>query len=219
MNTGLIINEWRLDPIPVEQRDAAVRALEAGDILNFFNTASHGAGLWLLLSNLKRFQQLGLYEQAALYAFKASRTNDHRIWSDLELMFFWADRMRLRNAGRPLPGSGPFTLYRGVAGHGRDRRIRGFRGPHLVKTPNVRLTSRGYLAARQSPQFTALPREKMTCSRTSTRVKRRNSSSTQTISANHSWCVCGRTAFGRPPHRVRNVAVHQPTVKPRLETN
>ena len=126
MNSELIINDWRLDPIPFEQRGAALQALEAGDIFNFFNHASNENSLWLLLSNAKRFQQLGLYEQAVLYAFKVSRTNHHRILYDLATMFGWADRKRLREAGQPLPSTGPFTLYRGVAGHGRERRIRAF---------------------------------------------------------------------------------------------
>jgi hypothetical protein len=106
--------------------DAAMRALNAGDIFNFFSVATDEDSLWLLLSNRRNFQQLGLYEQAALYAFKVSRTNDYRIWYDLATMFDWADRKRLREAGQPLPSAGPFTVYRGVAGQGRDRRVRGY---------------------------------------------------------------------------------------------
>ncbi len=37
-----------------------------------------------------------------------------------------ADRERLRAAEGPLPGPGPFTVYRGVAGRGRQRNVRGF---------------------------------------------------------------------------------------------
>jgi hypothetical protein len=40
-------------------------------------------------------------------------------------MFRVADRARLRAAGDPLPEP-PFTLYRGVAGRGPARRVRGF---------------------------------------------------------------------------------------------
>jgi hypothetical protein len=40
-------------------------------------------------------------------------------------MFTRADRTKLRAAGDPLPGAGPFTVYRGVAGRGPARRVRG----------------------------------------------------------------------------------------------
>jgi len=39
--------------------------------------------------------------------------------------FFQADRARLRALGDALPGPGPFTLFRGVAGRGAKRRVRG----------------------------------------------------------------------------------------------
>ena len=36
-----------------------------------------------------------------------------------------ADSERLRACGDPLPGHGPFTIFRGVAGRGSARRVRG----------------------------------------------------------------------------------------------
>jgi hypothetical protein len=44
----------------------------------------------------------------------------------LEVLFLRADRTRLLQAGSPLPGEAPFTIYRGVAGTGKQRRVRGF---------------------------------------------------------------------------------------------
>ena len=44
----------------------------------------------------------------------------------MEFLFAIADRAKLRAAGDALPSTGPFTLYRGVAGIGRARRIRGW---------------------------------------------------------------------------------------------
>lgn len=126
MNTELIIEDWRLNPIPVAQRDASVRALKAGDIPAFFNTAGSEYGLPLLWFNAEHFQQLGLFEQALLYAFTATRTNKYGPEEELDIMFHWADRKRLRDAGQPLPGTGPFTLYRGVAGIGRYRKVYGY---------------------------------------------------------------------------------------------
>jgi hypothetical protein len=64
------------------------------------------------------------YERELLSAF--IRTN-HATWTipNLRHLFRKADPARLRAAGDPLPGSGPFTVYRGVAGRGRDRLVRG----------------------------------------------------------------------------------------------
>jgi hypothetical protein len=46
-----------------------------------------------------------------LEAFMGIRTNNHRFpLVDLRDMFARADRERLRRAGDPLPGPGPFTL-------------------------------------------------------------------------------------------------------------
>jgi hypothetical protein len=126
MNTDIIVDERRLIPIPLEQRDTAMQALKAEDIPTFFNTAGSEYGLPLLWFNAEHFQQLGLFEQALLYAFTATRTNKYGPEEELDIMFHWADRKRLRDAGQPLPGTGPFTLYRGVAGNGHYRKVHGY---------------------------------------------------------------------------------------------
>ncbi len=43
----------------------------------------------------------------------------------LRYLFEMCDRNNLRAAGDPLPGFGPFVMYRGIAGIGRQRRPRG----------------------------------------------------------------------------------------------
>jgi hypothetical protein len=121
-NTELIVDYRRLTPIPLAQRDAAVRALKAGDIPSFFNTAGGEYGLPLLWFAAEYFQRLGLFEQALLYAFTATRTNNYGPEEELDIMFHWADRKRLRDARQPLPGTGPFT----VAGIGRYRKVYGY---------------------------------------------------------------------------------------------
>lgn len=118
MNTELLIGEWNLEPIPWAQRDAAVRALEAGHFHTFFNSAGSEYSIPLLWLNAVHFCRLGLFEPALLYAFTATRTNKYGLEEELCTMFNWADRKRLRDAGQPLPGAGPFTLHRGVAGKG-----------------------------------------------------------------------------------------------------
>ena len=72
-------------------------------------------------------QERGLYERALLAAWSGCRVN-YSGWSTdtLSWMFGRAERARLRAFSEPLPGSGPFTLYRGVAGKRRRRRVCGF---------------------------------------------------------------------------------------------
>ena len=69
---------------------------------------------------------LDLYEDALLLAYMGCSLNNHDFPLDsLRFLFDWADRERLRASGEPLPGPGPFILYRGVAGKGPARRVRG----------------------------------------------------------------------------------------------
>lgn len=115
-----------LDPIPSNLRGSALAALAAGDVVDFLVKAGNTYSLKLVYRNIEELRARGLYETALLRAFVTTRTNNHG-WpiSALRLLFDVADRGRLRSAGDRLPGPGPFTLYRGVAGHGRARRVRG----------------------------------------------------------------------------------------------
>jgi hypothetical protein len=116
-----------LHPIPVSLRASAVSALEAGDVLGFLCCAPNTYGLHLVLFNRRVLLKRELYERALLHAYAGTRTN-WVAWPNREIagLFACADRQRLRAAGDPLPGPGPFVLFRGVAGRGRARRIRGF---------------------------------------------------------------------------------------------
>jgi hypothetical protein len=120
------MNLW-LDPIPSALQEQAVEALEAGDALGFLCLASNEYSLDLVFGNLTALRERGIYEQALAHAFIATRTNNRR-WStaSLQCLFSFSDRSRLLAAGDPLPGNGPFTVYRGVAGRGSGRRVRGF---------------------------------------------------------------------------------------------
>lgn len=115
-----------LNPIPACLRAPAAAALEAGDVLGFLAKADNTRSLDLVAYNLVALQARGLYEQALLHAFVATRVNNRR-WPlpVLRGLFECADLARLRAAGDSLPGPGPFMLYRGVAGRGRARRVRG----------------------------------------------------------------------------------------------
>jgi hypothetical protein len=116
-----------LDPIPLDLRCQATDALESRDIGLFLGSAGNEHSLRLVYWNLDTLKTLGLFEPALLHAFTASRTNNCR-WPlpELRYLFEKADRAQLTAASDPLPGDGPFTIYRGVAGRGSGRRIRGF---------------------------------------------------------------------------------------------
>jgi hypothetical protein len=78
----------------------------------------------LIQENVSVLRARGVYERALLRAFIETA---HAMTSlpDLKRLFEAADRRRLRSAGDPIPGPGPFTLYRGVAGLEPHRRVRG----------------------------------------------------------------------------------------------
>jgi hypothetical protein len=115
-----------LDPVPLRLQDKARRSFQEGNVVGFLGLASNECSLMLVWRNATLLQQQGVYEQALLYAITASRTNNHGFGQDaLELLLKVADKTKLLAAGNPLPGPGPFTLYRGVAGYTNARRIRG----------------------------------------------------------------------------------------------
>jgi hypothetical protein len=86
----------------------------------------------LVRDNAATLLRQGVYDRALLKAF--INTN-HATWSlaDLRSLFEMADRARLRAEGDQLPGPGPFTLYRGVAGPEPDRRVSGLSWTHSVE--------------------------------------------------------------------------------------
>jgi hypothetical protein len=119
-------NEVWLDPIPPVLHEMARQAIKEGDGIRFLCLASNESGVVLVSNNAELLLERGTYEAALLHAITATRTNNHRIpRSCLKNLFRLADRAKLLAAGDPLPGAGPFTLYRGVAGKPSDRRVRG----------------------------------------------------------------------------------------------
>lgn len=119
---------WNLDAVSDVLQARAIAAIEAGDVSGFLHLADSHRNLELIFNNLVKLWERGLYERALVSAFAASSFNNHQWFGTLRVMFEMADRKRLREAGDPLPGdgTGPFTLYRGIAGLGRARRVRGW---------------------------------------------------------------------------------------------
>ncbi len=75
--------------------------------------------------NKARFVEWGCFECALVDAITAPTENNHRKHRLAVDLLRSADRERLRAAGEPLPHNGPFTIFRGVAGEGLCRRVRG----------------------------------------------------------------------------------------------
>lgn len=75
---------------------------------------------------LELLRSSGYFESALLHAYFAGRQPHPGTSTKLLKRFFrLGDRARLRDLGDPLPLSGTFQLYRGVAGANQHRRIRG----------------------------------------------------------------------------------------------
>jgi len=115
--------------------DLARKRFAARDALGFVALTDNDRALRLVLDNLFALRAAGMYEQALLEALTGVRTNHHR-WSLRILipLLEAADRDRLRAAGGPLPGPGPFTLYRGVHGRGPARKVGGL---HWTSSPST----------------------------------------------------------------------------------
>jgi hypothetical protein len=114
-----------LESVPSHLREQAREAFEAGE-LRFLWYAPKADSLYLVLRNIDVLQKRGIYERALLEAYDTTDVNNRNVsLGDLKFLFSIANRKRLLEAGDPLPGPGPFLLFRGVAGLGRARRIRG----------------------------------------------------------------------------------------------
>jgi len=68
----------------------------------------------------------GTYEKALLEAYSRCRVNwCHISLLDLKYLFTLADKNKMLLVGDPLPDQQIFTLYRGVSGKGKYRRVKG----------------------------------------------------------------------------------------------
>lgn len=104
----------------------AKEALAKDDVLSIIRYMPNTRCLGFVVDNIQALKSHGLFEKALLYAYTITRTNFSN-WSVfvINYLFNLADRKKLLECGDPLPGDGPFTIYRGVSGRGPARRIRG----------------------------------------------------------------------------------------------
>ena len=124
LNSELIVEQEQ--GIQAKEEEAQER-LSQGDILGVLWLLSSGKRLDFVVDNAQMLKERGLFERGLLEAWTSANINI-RSWSPTFTNWIFgkfADRDRLRAAGQPLPGEGPFTLYRGVAGRGPARRVRG----------------------------------------------------------------------------------------------
>jgi hypothetical protein len=117
---------YDLSLIPTSLHGMAMEAIAEKDVAGLLCRASNTSTVDIVLSNWQPLRRDGLLESALVQAFTMNRGNNHHGYAKLDFLTRQADRARLRAAGDPLPSPGPWTVYRGVAGHGRARRIRGF---------------------------------------------------------------------------------------------
>lgn len=115
--------------------DTAVACLAARDAEGFVDYAEgfrdedgRPQQLRLMDRYVSLLRDFDMFEKALLHAYQCNSVNNHSNYDydALSRLLEAADPEKLRAAGQPAPGPGPFTLYRGVAGRGRARHVQGF---------------------------------------------------------------------------------------------
>jgi hypothetical protein len=111
----------------VQLAEQQILALVNGDPLGFLFSTTNGNTHWLLTvaENIDLLKDLGIYEEALLEAFMATRTNN-AMWSVKQLLVLFNEMNPDRLAAlRPIPPGESFRVYRGVVGPKGSRRVRG----------------------------------------------------------------------------------------------
>jgi hypothetical protein len=103
------VNASAFDPILWRP---AIEALVRRDASGFLSKADNMDGPGIVRDNEDLLRDLGIYEAALLHAYVGVRV-DTAVPLDIKEQFSRADRDRLRAAGEPIPGRGPFVLYQG----------------------------------------------------------------------------------------------------------
>jgi hypothetical protein len=102
---------------------AAAAALARRDINAFIGAGFPRRRPSLVYSNREQLRRMGLLEQAVVRSLDYAFDSFHDLPIDRRLeMIEMCDRGRLRAAGKPLPGEGPFKVFRGVCGVGPEPR-------------------------------------------------------------------------------------------------
>jgi len=106
--------------------DQAKEYWDAGEDDNILICMDNMDGLEWVSRHLDILIDRGTYEKSLLHAYSACRLNwCHYSLLDLRYLFSLADRNKMLLAADPLPDEQIFTLYRGVSGKGKYRRVSG----------------------------------------------------------------------------------------------
>ena len=131
-NTALATLPTTYMPAPVLRLIHPLLWQRASDLLegrsarDFLDLVPAKQQIELVSDNLVVLRRLGIYEEALLVAWTAPECSLHEVpLSRLLKLIRAADRWKLRAAGTPIPGRGPYVLFRGVAGEPEVRRERG----------------------------------------------------------------------------------------------
>lgn len=110
-----------------EIRECATQCWKEGDVVGVLSMMSNERRMDFVVDNWFLLKEKGKYEEALLHAYQSIRTN-YSNWSMdlLRFLFIQADVETLRKTGYPIPDQDTFTLYRGVSGIGRKRRVNSF---------------------------------------------------------------------------------------------
>jgi hypothetical protein len=123
---GGLMAEMDWSMVPEMFRKDAKKAFAEGEVIGVLCTMDNMTGPFFVAENITPLKEAGLLENAVLSAWVMMRVNSRHTGGLFDLMFACCDREKLRACGDPLPKPGPFTLYRGCAGNGRARKVRGY---------------------------------------------------------------------------------------------
>ena len=103
-----------------------MRQIRDGNVAELLQAIPERDRMKFVLRNTEALLQRGIYEQALACAFAGTRTNFAACSpSAIRTAFERVDRAKLLAAGDPLPPGIGHTVYRGVAGVRRQRRLPG----------------------------------------------------------------------------------------------
>lgn len=114
---------------------SVIEDCKEGNVPHIQSVISEEITMCFIFDNRHLLKEMDRYEEALLYAYQATRTNNsHWSMDVLRFLFELADIEKLRTAGDPIPDQETFTLYRGVSGQGRKRRVNSFSWTDLPGT-------------------------------------------------------------------------------------
>lgn len=120
------MNRLNLKMVPAHMRDEVEKQFAAGNAALMLVTMPNTECLEFVAHNAGALTLRGIYERAVVIAFSDTRTNFAEYpAATVRYVFDMADRRKLLAAGDPLPPGDMYTVYRGVAGTGCQRRLAG----------------------------------------------------------------------------------------------